>query len=364
MKEAFKKDSKGKIRLYRIYTDDADLVKETGLLDGKLKEDRKTCKGKNIGRANETTPEQQAVLEMESDFLKKLDTGYFKTVEEAQNEEVILPMLAKEFGKEEHKINWGNAKAQFKLDGMRCLMVIDRDGQNKLISRQGKEILTLPHLSEDMSHLKGGLIPGGKLIFDGELYVHGESFQENMRLLKKYRPGESEKIRFFCYDMVSDNPFAHRYFYLKEYLRNREAQGVEHIDILDTVDVSSRAEVEEYHAKAISEGYEGVMVRWGSEGYKVNGRSSNLLKFKQFDDIALPVQEVIPNDANPEHGTPVFELNGNVFKAGVRMSHDERTKLMSNSEEYIGQTAEIRYFGTSETGVPRFPVVVGFRLDQ
>jgi hypothetical protein len=33
-------------------------------------------------------------------------------------------------------------------------------------------------------------------------------------------------------------------------------------------------------------------------------------------------------------------------------------------EEYIGQTAEVRFFEYTDGGIPRFPVCVGFRLDK
>jgi DNA ligase-1 len=361
LKTAYKRDSKDRIRIYRITTVDSELIKETGLLGGALKTDRKICTPKNVGRANETTGEQQAIFQMASDYKKKLDTGYFKTVDEARNEEVLLPMLAKEFGKEEHKIEWYSAKAQSKLDGMRCLMIIEPNGETKLISRTGKEITTLPHLKKDMDLLqKDSLF--GRLIFDGELYVHKESFEQNMRLLKKYRPGESEKIRFNCYDMISDLPFSHRIEEAKAVIEN--TAGLQYTDMLATIDVNSTEEVEDYHAICIAGGYEGVMVRWGVDGYKMNGRSSNLLKFKKFDDIALRIESIVPNDANPEHGTPVFILNGKVFKAGVRMSHEERCEMITHPEKFINKFAEVRYFGVSETGVPRFPVMVGLRLDK
>ena len=46
------------------------------------------------------------------------------------------------------------------------------------------------------------------------------------------------------------------------------------------------------------------------------------------------------------------------------MSHQEKEEMLSNKDEYIGKTAEIRYFEESEDGIPRFPVMVGIRLDK
>lgn len=47
-----------------------------GQLDGKMQTQVTKCEGKNIGRANETTLEQQAVLEMDALIAKKIKSGY------------------------------------------------------------------------------------------------------------------------------------------------------------------------------------------------------------------------------------------------------------------------------------------------
>ena len=75
-----------------------------------------------IGKNNETSPEQQAKLEAEAKYTKKLDEGYFLTKDEALSEIVILPTLAHEYSDHSDKINWSKpVYVQPKLDGMRCL---------------------------------------------------------------------------------------------------------------------------------------------------------------------------------------------------------------------------------------------------
>ena len=91
----YKKDSKGNLRQWSVRTKGDSLIEEYGLVDGNLVTTMKTCKGKNIGRSNETTPEEQAVKEAEAKFDKKLKTGYFEDIEEAKKSRVLKPMLAK-----------------------------------------------------------------------------------------------------------------------------------------------------------------------------------------------------------------------------------------------------------------------------
>lgn len=355
-KELYKKDSKGKLRIWKIYTNGAELIQEAGLIDGKLVKNSKVCTGKNIGKSNETTPEKQALLELESEWKDKLDKGYFETLTEVEATEVILPMLAKSYKDEKDKIIWDeNVYIQPKLDGMRCLAHISNK-EVKLISRDGKTIEGLEHITE---YLIGKDI---NIILDGELYAHGKSFQENMRLIKKYRPGETEAIKFHVYDSISDDPYWIR--------RNRAilaANKCPEIVLVQTDRITGEKDLKVYHSKFIGAGYEGSIIRHGTEGYKVKGRSSSLLKYKDFIDIAIKIKDIEPAPQRPEWAVPVFEWKGALndeLRAGMKFSHEERKEWLLNKRNYIGKTAEVRFFEYSDEGVPRFPVCVGIRLDK
>lgn len=360
MTTLYKRDSVGKIRVLNISTEGADLVQESGILDGGLVINRKTCKGKNIGKSNETTPESQAISEMESKITEKLKEDYFRTIEEAQTVVVVLPMLAKSFDDYGKKIVWGIELVfmQPKLDGMRAL---GTTGPNAtLTSREGSRIETMDHILAELR-----LLPEG-FILDGELYAHGKSFQENMRLIKKVRPGETEQVNYHLYDLVSTETFIKRY----------EALSIvvcgEHLKLVDTERIVNLAQLHRGHALNLNEGFEGSIVRWGSVPYKINGRSENLLKYKDFKDIALPILDIIPSDARPDWGQAIYFWDGakghpigdNILGSGMKLSHDERKEWLINKQNYIGKTAELRFFEYSESGVPRFPVTVGIRLDK
>lgn len=350
MRTLYKKDSKGKIRVWSIHTKGSDLIQKSGLLDGKLVENTKTCKSKNVGKSNSTTPEKQALLELESEYKSKLDGGYFETVEEAENNIVLLPMLAKSFNDHKHKIDWKNCFIQPKLDGQRCLAQISSDGNVKLISRDGKLIENMDHIIKDLSTIKQDVV------LDGELYSYGLSFQENMKLIKKYRPGESENIKYHVYDLVSDKPFNKRT--VRSYIKDLDT-----CKEVSTYQIDKEEKIKEFHSKFLLDGYEGSIIRWGNAGYKINGRSDNLLKYKDFQDIAATIIDVIPAEQRPEWGVPVLKYNGKTFNAGMKFSHEERKEWLINKDNYIGKTAEIRFFEWTDDGLPRFPICAGIRLD-
>ncbi len=353
MKTLYKKDSKGKTRYLSIsYGDNGELIQESGVLGtDKPVIHKKICTSKNVGKSNETTPKQQAISEMKSLITEKLSEGYFVTQEGAETEEVILPMLAKDYKEHSKKIDWtGNVFIQPKLDGMRCLAII-KNGIVTLKSRDGKVIENMQHIINDLSTIKEDVI------LDGELYTHGLSFQENMKLIKKYRPNETEKIKYHVYDVVSDNPFRLRK--VRGFIK-----GLFTCEEVSTYNIANEQSLKEWHNGNIGQGYEGSIIRHSNKPYGVNKRCDSLLKYKDFQDTALEIVDITANDSNPLHGTPHFELNGKRFKAGVKMSHEDRIDLLQNKNNYIGKTGEIRFFELTDDGIPRFPVFLGIRLDK
>lgn len=349
MRIVYKKDTKKNVRFLTISTEGSILIQESGIVgtDSPIKHE-KECTPKNVGKANATTGEEQAISQMNSLIEKKLKEGYFETKEEAKESEVILPMLAKVYEKEAKKIDWSNCYVQPKLDGMRCL-----DTVKGKISRKNTPIETMDHIVVNR--------PGtSNIVVDGELYAEGLSFQENMKLIKKLRP-ESKLIKHHIYDVISDLPFIDRYA-----IAMNVVQLSTNCELVPTHKVTSMEEVKEYHSKFLGEGYEGTMIRWGTEGYKVNGRSSNLLKYKDFIDKAYTIVDVLPSEADPEIGVIHCKLNksNETFGCGMKFSHLERKEILANKADYIGKTAEVRFFEFTDGGIPRFPVVYGIRLDK
>ena len=203
----YKKDSKGNIRYLDIEADGSKIVQRSGILDTENEvEHVKVAKPKNIGKSNETTAEQQAIQEVISTITSKLQEGYFSTEKEAEDTTVQLPMLAKSYKDEAHKIDWNNCFVQPKLDGQRCL-AHKKHGKVTLISRDGREITTLPHI---VKQLENKHIPDN--IYDGELYnLELGSFQEQMKAIKSYKEGVTEKINYNIYDIVNDSSFIDRF---------------------------------------------------------------------------------------------------------------------------------------------------------
>lgn len=357
----YKKDSKGKTRILDIYAKDGVLYQESGLLDGKLVTHSKACKPKNTGKSNATTEITQATAEALALIDKKLQEGYFTTIEEVISEEVIMPMLAKDYFKEQHKISSIEIlNVQPKLDGIRAITFYNHaNGTIEIKSRSNRKIETVTHLEDTLlTHLLK-VSPTKSITLDGELYIHGNTFQENVKLVKNIPSKESEKIHYHIYDVISNDKFA---------IRNKElmalfSYNIPYINIVQTY-ASNKSFLEAHFTQAISQGYEGIMIRLPNSLYALNKRSSDLLKYKKFLDIALPIIDITPNDANPLHGTVWVEYKGQRTKTGAKLSHSEREELLSNKDYYIGKIAEIRYFEETDDGLLRFPIYLGERIDK
>jgi hypothetical protein len=100
-------------------------------------------KPKNVGKANETTPAEQAESEFDSMIKKQMDKNYLPEGVEVSEDKLPLPMLAQKFSERKSKIAWP-AYVQPKYNGMRMAF----DGEFAQ-SRGGK-----PIIPEVVQHLK------------------------------------------------------------------------------------------------------------------------------------------------------------------------------------------------------------------
>ena len=353
----YKKDSKGKCRVINFWTEKEKFCQSTGIKDGKLVKNIKICKGKNIGKSNETSPEEQAISEMNAKIKEKLQEDYFENEKKAMNSQVILPMLAKKFEDEEHKIRWGNCYIQPKLDGQRCLAVCTKNGDVTLLSRDGVDIQkthkSMQHIINDLSTIKEDVI------FDGELYVHSteDNFQDIMKAIKKYKPNISELVKYYIYDRISDKNFENRT--VREFIKN-----LPHCKEVSTYKILNKDEMLKFHEIFLKENYEGSIIRHGDEGYEINKRSSNLLKHKNFQDSDYLIVDIVPAEARPDWGMIVCKYKKQTFLVTPKMSNEEKKQILLNKNNYIGKTAIVKHFGFTESGLPRFPIYKGYRLDN
>lgn len=355
----YKKTSTGKTQVWSQELDGNRYRSISGQLDGKKVVGAWTvCTGKNIGKANETSPEQQAALEVAANYKKKLAQGsYHANLDDIDTAKFFKPMLAQPY--EKYPVVEGETVwVQPKLDGVRCIAT--REG---LFTRQGKPIPGAPHV-HDALHGWFNVHPAS--ILDGELYADkfANDFNEIISLVRKQsndparRLKSREHIQYHVYDDgFHPGTFPQRIASLDEQFRAWFPDGP--ILLVQTVKVDTLDELDIWNARFVELGYEGMIVR--RDAPYENKRSKSLLKRKTFLDEEFTVVSVNEGQGNRTGmaGFITYELgDGRTFKSGIKGSHLYATQLLADADKYVGGTGTVRFFERTPDGVPRFPVTV------
>lgn len=360
--------SNGTVKVWDITVNSTELGAEIVVVHGQLHGKKQTAiekikEGKNVGRSNETTPYEQAVLEAESTWKKKQDKGYRTTIDELNDpkEKPKLPMLAQKYSERSHNLVWP-VYVQPKLNGARCL--VRREGSEiKFFTRGNKEFKVLKHLIPDF--LK--VIPEGGPDRDGELYNHCQiSFQKIMSLLKEEKNPDwdaiKKYIRFYNYDVATTEGFKHRH---------KELVDEGYIIKVPTYLARTKEEVQALHEGFMREKYEGTMIRsGGDEPYTYQYRSTSLQKNKDFDDAEFTIVGCKEGKGKDE-GKAIFrcqtdKTTGGSFGDGsfdVRCEGEDEKRIeqWENWKSYVGKPLTVRFKGYSEEGIPQHPVGVDVR---
>jgi len=358
----YKKTSTGKIQQWRAWvvkTEDGYLLKvESGQTDGKLKET--TGQVINEGKQKRSAREQ-AIFQANSKLNKKRDEAYFDTVEEAETQIKLLPMLAHPFDKRKHNITYP-AIVQRKFDGVRCLAKINDDGTVTLLSRKGKEFPHLKHIRTDvLSYNKNT-----NIVLDGELYSDTLTFQELVGLVRRVtlKEGNSEQMLqvslrvYDCIDVENEQDFSERYEVITDI-----TNGARYLSLVENVSVTEESEIHAAQARFVEEGYEGAMVRNITGAYAIGKRSANLQKVKSFLDDEYEIVGYSEGTGD-DIGTVIWECktqDGSTFRVRPRGTREEKREHFQNGDSYIGKQLTVRYQELTDEGIPRFPVGISIR---
>ncbi len=370
----FKKTATGAAQEWTVGTDGNTIVTRWGQVGGTIQEARDEIKtGKNIGRSNATTPTQQAEMEAQSQWEKKLKKGYVQSLGDAREgktdaiiEGGIFPMLAHRFDEQGHKLTYP-CFSQPKLDGHRCIAVVDEKGRCTLWSRTRKPITSMAHIVQAIESL--GI---HSIIFDGELYNHEyrNRFEELTSFIRasEFREG-AEAVQYHIYDMPSAWDFWQRInFLLSLPINNQNGWHTDRSDSIRVVETRVAGDEDELIAsfsQFLEQGYEGAMAR-NTNGHYLNKRSYDLLKIKEFVDEEFPVIGV-EEGRGKLVGHAIFVCktgNGIEFRAKLKGKQEDLKQYFERPDLAVGRQLTVKHQGyTNKNGVPRFPVAMRFRED-
>jgi len=369
----YKLDSNHNITEWEISVIERDngevhIVTKHGVKNGKIQIEQRAVKGKNIGRANETTAFEQGVREATKKWTDKQKNGYTPDIKKVASHKPILPMLAKQYDTFKHYLQIPYA-VQPKLDGMRALITY-RDGKIVITSRLGNEINSVPGINQELLDLKM-LKPHWYL--DGELYTLDYPFEELIGLLKSDKITEVKaqklaRVKFYAFDFFDTTrpqlTFKQRYKFLSKLVKKFKPKRI----VLVPTNISkvlSTAVAKKIRDRYIKQGNEGAMFRNLDSVYEINKRSSNLLKYKKTLDAEYEIIGFVEGKGRAA-GTPVFWLKtpqGDKFKAKPSGTYEQQHRMFLEADKLVGQMATVEFQELSKKGVPRFPILIRIRRD-
>lgn len=327
-----------------------------------------TCAGKNTGRANATTDEEQAYKDARSKWQKKQDREQFSTsVESCNVSKFVNPMLAQRYEDRRDELNFdAGVWVQCKLNGARCIAT--KDG---LYSRKGSKWESVPHIEQALQKF---FEQHPDVILDGELF--NEDLREDLGSIismisrKKITAADLEKskqhVKYYVYDVVDTSMnLQDRLKQVARYVMYDIAQPC--VTTIATHKVEGHKVIDAWLHLYEQQGHEGVMVR--TNGKYECKRSKNLLKYKSFTDDEFEIVGVIEGEGNLAGKIGAFVLRdarGVTFNSAPTGSHAYWEQMWKDRDALVGRKATVKYkeltpVKNGSGGVPSFGKVVAIR---
>jgi DNA ligase-1 len=293
-------------------------------------------------------------------------------------------MLAHDGANHESKIV-GKKLVEPKLDGVRCLTVIDYESRTVTqYTRNGKVLENFTHITEYLS----GFIEefGRSMVLDGEVISH--SFQDLMKQVHRKDNVKAQDARLVLFDCLPLVEFKQGKSVMglkrrREFLKNWQnifadsgfieivSQREFDLDVL-----TDEIEFGDYNKEMVEAGYEGIMIKDPDSKYECK-RSTAWLKQKPFIEVSLAVTGYEEGTGRNEGrlGALICEGEDDGKKISVNcgsgFSDSDRSELWEGRDSLVGQVVEVRadavtqnQDGSYSLRFPRFKTFRGFKRGE
>jgi DNA ligase-1 len=348
----YKRDQRGNVRTWSMVSvpDEAQYRTQAGILDGaQVVSGWTTVVGKQ-GR----TDAEQVEFEVAAAYRHQLERDYFEKVEEIDTPRIVLPMLASKYSK------FKRGYVQPKLDGMRCIATA-----NGLFSRQGKPILSVPHIIETLAPFFDRYPDA---ILDGELYNHElkDQFERLMSLCRKTKNltakvlEETKVVQYHIYDYPSaPGGFGDRWGKLNEDISIIVPEGAlfAKIHLVHTVHCGAEALFDHLFDEWLDLGYEGGIWRDPEGPYVFDGRPKWLQKRVIMMSAEFPLVRLELGNGNwaglPKSAVFKDPETGQEFSTGIAGDMEAAAELLNRELA----SATVNFKGWTKNRIPRCGVV-------
>lgn len=294
---------------------------------------------------------------------------------------VFSCQLAHDSANHESKVV-GKKIIEVKLDGVRVITIVYPDGRVDQFSRNGKELVNFPHVKAQFATVAKKFTE--PMVFDGE--IMSSSFQDLMKQIHRKSSAQAQDAVLYLFDMLTLAEFEagesatsqetrsenlRTWFADKLFLQMINVQLVDQ-ELVDLDTAEGQKRYKEINMFAIDNGYEGIMLKDPTAGYKCK-RSVAWLKLKPFIEVSLTVTAVEEGTGRNAGKLGALVCEGAddgkniVVNVGSGFSDDDREAYWNARDEVVGKVVEVRadaitqnQDGTYSLRFPRFLTFRGF----
>jgi DNA ligase 1 len=245
--------------------------------------------------------------------------------------------------------------ASRKLDGCRCLVIVNSTGNVSCWSRQGNQFETLEKVEQAVKKMSLKSV-----VFDGEICLVDDNGNEDFQgIMKQIRKKDHQIVspKYLIFDLLplkdfeskkGSTPYSDRYDALCELVGMHN----DTLQIVTQTVIENANQFTSMMATADSKGWEGLMLR-KNVGYE-GKRSKNLVKCKSFKDAEYTVTgyEIGPFRMIENGREITKEVLSNVViihkdnevSVGSGFTIEEREHFAAHPEEIVGKVITVKYF--------------------
>ncbi len=265
-------------------------------------------------------------------------------------------MLAHDGANHESKVT-GKKILQKKLDGVRCLTVVDYESRTvTMYTRNGKELVNFPHITDYLNTNLDNI--ARSYVIDGE--IMSATFQDLMKQVHRKDNVQSSDAVLNVFDIIPLSEFKsgkssmgqrRRLNFIKEnFSKIFGDSGC--IEIVSWIEVDldtlvGEVEFKDFNKQMLDQGYEGVMIKDVDAPYECK-RTVSWLKQKPFIEVSLTVVGVEEGTGKNEGRLGAIICEGTDdgkfirVNVGSGFTDDQRIEFWDAKDSLIGQIVEVR----------------------
>ena len=238
----------------------------------------------------------------------------------------------------------------------RCITVI-KNGDVTFFTRKGNEFFTLSKIKEQI--LASDI---DDCILDGEICIIDENGNEDFKQISKewnHKDYTIDNPKYIVFDVLNEEEFyaTHSDVGVNDRIVRYNAiealNDNEYFEFLLQKDVISKKQLEEAHQHAISQGWEGLIIRKLDAPYEAK-KSNTMLKVKLFHDMEFTVLSIevgpfqITRDGKETEietmTKAIVDYKGNRLAIGSGFSLSQREIYFKHPEKIVGKEMTVKYF--------------------